>query len=415
MATPPQDPRRAIPGPPSRALTPAPLNPPASPIIADLALAKPGEGPAERQLAALASTGLISPEQRKALTVATTNLDVMRKVATNPGERHFGRIDLMIAVKAPTPIAQAREILSELSKAWEGMSADFHHFRKLFFKGKAALAKLAGKKSRAAALRARVEAGEGDAGELEQQALEIEAEIDYDQAEIDELQHDVEVGQAKLQGKLTEANAQSKAYALICSAAGKDPEAGGFTEDDFLQEELDYYLKAAWWCASEQYQEVDIRDADDRAKRDERWASIERAEGRKAASFGKKAEMRRDGYSRIQIGKEVRLFFEGMGVSQEVVKKEVQGLLASREAFGVFERSSIGGRGSVAGYAPQDFMPNFLSWLDRMVNTYRSQAMAAYKTQGRERLKRLAALLDPSDKDAGVGDKEAQKRESSLE
>jgi hypothetical protein len=383
--------------------------------IVDMALAKPGEGPAERQLAALASTGLISPEQRQALTVATTNLDVMKRVATNPGERHFGRIDLMMAVKAPTPIAQAREVLAQLNEAWEGMSADFHHFRKLFFKGKAALVKLDVKKRQAAALRAKVDAGEGDATDLEDQASILEAEIEEEQAVIDELQHDVSVGQARLQGKLTQANAQSKQYALICAAAGKDPEKGGFTEDDFLTEELDYYLKAAWWCASEQYQEVDIRDAGDRAERDRRWAAIERTEGKKAADFGKRAEMRRDGYSRIQLGKEVRLFFEGMGVSQELVKQELDILKASREAFGVFERSSIGGRGSVAGYAPQDFMPNFLSWLDRMVGKYRSQALATYKAQGRDRLKRLAALLDPSDKEAGAGDKEAQKRESSIE
>jgi hypothetical protein len=393
------------PGGPSRAL--APITPP----IADVTLAKPGEGPAERQLAALASTGLINPEQQRALSVATTNLDVMKRVATNPGERHFGRIDLMMSVKAPTPIAQAREVLSELNAAWEGMSTDFHHFRKLFFKGKAALARLAGKKRQAAALRARIEAGEGDAADLEDQAIILDAECEYDQAEIDELQHDVAVGQAKLQTKLTQANAQSTAYALICSAAGKE----SFTEDDFLQEELDYYLKAAWWCASEQYKEMDIRDESERAKRDERWAQVEREDGKRAAAFGKKQEMRRDGHSRIQLSKEVRLFFEGMSVDQATVAKEIKGLLAQREGFAVFERSSIGGMGSPNGYAPQDFMPNFLSWLDRMVVAYRGQAMAAYKTQGRERLKRLAALLDPADKEYGVGDKEAQKRESSIE
>ena len=393
-------------------LRPAPTHPPAVAATTDLALHKAGEAPAERQLAALASTGLITPEQRAVLAVATTNLDVMKKVATNPGERHFGRIDLMMAVKAPTPIANAREILGQLHEAWEGMSTDFHHFRKLFFKGKAALAKLAAKRRKVGEIRAKIEAGEPDALELEDQATILEAECEYDQAEIDELQHEVSVGQAKLQGKLTSATENGKKYELICKEAGKDP-AVGFTEDDFLTEELDYYLKSAWWCASEQFQEVDIRDSIDRRKRDRRFTPADDDEERDMAA-AKKAEMRRDGHSRIQLSKEVRLFFEGMGVNQDMVKQEIKGLLAQREGFARFERSGIGA-GAAAGYSPQDFMPNFLSWLDRMVVKYRSQALSTYKTQGRDRLKRLAALLDPSDKEKGIGDKEAQSRESALE
>jgi hypothetical protein len=389
----------------SRAVSRA-IPPPVHDLV-DTALAKPGEGPAERQLAALASTGLISPEQRQALTVATTNLDVMKRVATNPGERHFGRIDLMMSVKVPTPIAQAREVLSELNKAWEGMSTDFHHFRKLFFKGKAALAKLAGKKQRAASLRARVEAGEGAAGGLEQLAVELEAEIEYDQAEIDELQHDVAVGQAKLQGKLTEANAQSKAYALICTAAGKDPEAGGFTEDDFLQEELDYYLKAAWWTASEQFKEVDLRGKYHKPGEEPTSWSEER--------MAKKA-MRADGASRINLSREVTLFFEGMGVNQATVKDEIAKLMKDREGFAMFERGGIGVTpGNVMGYAPQDYMPTFLTWIDRMAGKYRVQCLGAYKANGKDKLKRLAALLDPKGGDFGKADAKDQGRDSVLE
>jgi hypothetical protein len=385
------------PGGPSRALAPV-----TSPI-ADLTLAKPGEGPAERQLAALASTGLISPEQQRALSVATTNLDVMKRVATNPGERHFGRIDLMMSVKAPTPIAQAREVLSELNAAWEGMSADFHHFRKLFFKGKAALARLSAKKRQAAAIRARIDAGEGDAAALEDEAIILEAEIDYDQSVIDELQHDVAVGQSKLQTKLTQANAQSMAYALICSAAGKE----SFTEDDFLQEELDYYLKAAWWTASEQFKEVDTRGRYQKPGQEPTSWSEERMA---------KKQMRADGASRIHLSREVTLFFEGMGVTQAVVKDEIGKLQKDREGFAMFERGGIGVTpGNVMGYAPQDYMPTFLTWVDRMVVKYRSQCLGAYKASGRDRLKRLAELLDPKGQDYGKADAKDQGRDSVLE
>lgn len=392
-----------------------PIVPPGQPKHWVSSLPEANEGPAERQLAALVSTGLISPEQQRSLSVATTNLDVMKRVASNPGERHFGRIDLMMSVKAPTAIARGREVLAQLSEAWEGMSHDFHHFRKRFFEGKAALAKLSAKRRKVETLRARA-GTEGNAAELEDEATILEAECEYEQSIIDEIQHDVAVGQAKLQGKLKIANEQSQHYALICREAGRDPDAGGFTEDDFLQEELDYYLKSAWWCASEQFQEVDIRDAIDRKKRDAHYAAMAGMPGmdERAIDAKKRADMRRNGHSRIQVPREVILFFEGMGVTQQVIKHEVGVLNGQREGFKVFERSGIGS-GAVAGYAPQDFMPNFLSWLDAMVVKYRAQALQAYQTQGRDRLKRLAALLDPSDQDIGQGDREKQKRESTFE
>ena len=293
-----------------------------------------------RELTLLQENALITPEAAKALTVASANLQVMKRVSTGVGHRHFNKIDTLLAVRKPTPVSEAREVLASLNGTWENVAGDYHKYRKLHFQAKLMRAKL--NKSKNAVL--------ADLAELTLDDRDIaEAQAALDQASIDEIEAEVAKGHGALKIALEQATAASAKYALICQAAGKDPAAGGFTEDDFLGEECDYYLKSAFWHVSQNFRETDMRGKWARPTKPATNARDEHAlkyggtmtDGTSTEGYRK--------FSKIQADTEVKLYLEGIGVAWPQVQMELNKMLASQEGPGTHAHEPCRGSGEREG------------------------------------------------------------------
>lgn len=317
------------------------------------------------ELALLQENALITPEAARALTVASANLTTMKRVSTGVGQRHFNKIDTLLSVRKPTPVSEAREVLATLGQTWESLAGDFHKYRKLHYQAKLLRAKL--NKTKNGVL------GALEGMDADDRAI-AEAQAALDQASIDEIEAEVAMGHGALKIALEQATAASTKYAAICTAAGKDPNAGGFTEDDFLTEEADYYLKSAFWHASLVMNVVEFGDPKHPIPP----------------------------VKKVRMAQEVRLYFEGMDVTWVMVQQELGKLYESNYNLALLN----GSRDMEA-----EKQTRFHQWLDRMVEKYRTQALAALKQHGPGRLKRLAELLDPKDKSAMRPGKEAIERD----
>lgn len=316
-----------------------PFQPPPKSVVVVRAVPLPVE--MQHELALLQENALITPEAAKALTVASANLGIMKRVSTGVGQRHFNKIDTLLAVRKPTPVSEAREVLATMNGTWENLAGDFHKYRKLHYQAKLMRAKL--NKTKNAVL--------ADLAEITSDDRDIaEAQAALDQASIDEIEAEVAKGHGALKIALEQATAASTKYQAICHAAGKE----SFTEDDFLADECDYYLKSAFWHVSKNFTEV-------------------------AGA----------GWTRAKASEEIRLYLEGMGVSWLMVQGELKNLQMT--AGGVHDAHP--GRDNET-----EVKARFNQWLDRVTEKYRGGALAALKQHGPGRLKRIAALLNPDGK-----------------
>lgn len=346
--------------------------------------------PAKRDLAALATTGLITTEQQRALTTATTNLHQLRNVATAPGQRHFNKVDTLIAVRGNTPIAQARECLSQMGAAWDGLSKDFHHYQKLYAEARLRRAKLAKRQKELEAIT-----------DPDDRTI-AEAEIDLERAQIAELESEVARGEADLRARLAKVTKTSEQYELIVKQSGKTE----FTEADFRAEEIDYYLKSAWWHAAQVYELVDTRDEltrDYAENGSKAWneEGLERGKIR-AQRFLRRLEQFK--HSQIRVKEEVALYFQGLGIHQHEIEAELRKLLEMRESFNY-----------VPGNNGRDFTAHFEGWLTRATQAFRPHAVRAIDQHGFERVQRIGKLLNPDEADGGDhGDVGAIKRGSGV-
>lgn len=311
------------------------------------------EQPAAKDLAVLVETGLMSPENKQALAVATTNLDALKAASTKPGERHFHQIDTMIAVRNPSPIAQARECLTNLEGVWEGLREDFHKYRKLFLSMKVRRAELAKMKKQI------------DVEEDEIERTILEAKYDLELASIDEMESEIARGERIIKDQIENATEQSRRYEVILQGANKD----AFTQEDFREEEMSYYIKSAFWHAAKVFTFVET--------------DIEAMTGEKAG--GKKIR-------KIRMDEEVYLYFESLGVSRQEVRDEVGALQGMREAFEV-----ASGPGFIGS-----FMDHFEGWLNRTAQKYKERIRERVANDGFDRLKRIAGIIDPDSDDVGT-------------
>jgi hypothetical protein len=335
--------------------------------------------PAKRELAALVETNLITAEQQRTLSIATTNLAKMKSVSSPAAARRFSKIDTMIAVRGNSPVAQARECLAGLGAEWEGLTGEFHKFRKMHLEAKLLRAKL-NKKAKAVT----------DITDDDDRAI-AEAEIAVEDAAAAELEALVARGAQALQERIGKATKQSERYALICKQAGKEE----FTDADFRAEEVDYYLKTAFWHAAQIYEAVDTRS---------KWMRDYGGDGSKVGpppdDLGRDDMMEYEGkqrreakkHMRIMIKSEALLYFQAMGITEEDVKGQIRRLFEVREGFDMSTAPLDQGR---------DFTPYFESWLANAVAVHRSRAMSAIDAGGVDRLKRIGDLLDPGEKDGG--------------
>lgn len=332
-----------------------------------------------RELATFVETGLISTEQQKALTIATTNLQVMKAVSSPVGGRHFNRIDTLLSVRLPTPVSQARDALSSLAVAWDSMSADFHTFRALYFEARLRRAKLTVARKKA-----------DDPRLDDDERLIVSAECELESAKIDQIEATVAKGHAALKGQVTKATAASDQYSAILRASGK----AEFTEEDFRQEEIDYYLQSAWWHVSQVFGVVDIRNKRNRP-------------GAPPDDENLKDEARRKHLERLNRRVDVKhdtvLYFQSLGISQHEIEGELKGLLEQRESFDMVNENMS--RNS----NPQSFAGHFEGWVKRTAEKYRGRAVAAVgatlggQGAGMDKLRRITTLIDPNAADKGTG------------
>lgn len=351
--------------------------------------------PAKRELAALVETGLVTIEQQKQLMVATTNLTQMKAVSSPAAARRFSKIDTMIAVRGNSPVAQARECLAGLGAEWEGLTGEFHKYRKMHLEAKLLRARLNKK-------RKNFETGIRDTGlpggfTKVEEAMDaddlaiVAAELDLEEATVAEMEALVARGAQALQERIGKATTKSEQYALICKNAGKTE----FTDADFRAEEVEYYLKTAFWHAAQIYEAVDTRSKwmrdyaadgspDTSAPESDHRDDVMEFEGKKRRKAMK--------HLRIMIKSEALLYFQAMGITEADVQGQIRRLFEVREGFDMSTAPMDQGR---------DFTPYFESWLANAVQVHRSRAMVAIEAGGADRLKRIGELLDPNEKDGG--------------
>ncbi len=351
---------------------------------------------ASRELTSFAETGLITAEQQKALTVATTNMALMKSVQTPMGQRHFDRIDTMLSIRVNSPESQARECLSNLGEAWDTISGDFHKYRELYFEAKLRKAKLHLRQKRLDASAPGFEGVQSTTEPMgeDERAIE-EAEIALERARIDKLEAEVAKGHAALQGQVTKATQASDRYALICKQAGKE----AFTEEDFRKEEIDYYLQSAWWNVAQSYGTIDTRNKWKRPTRPPK-------NQREAEEWADEARK----WRRVDIKHEIVLYFEGLGISRHEIDAELGALLGMRESFDMVNTTMSGHSN------PQPFAPRFDQWVRNMATKYRDRATKAIGEHGFDRIKRISSIISPTDSEnATGGDVGKMDRRSMLE
>ncbi len=318
------------------------------------------------ELAVLVETGLITPVQQKALALASASLQALG--ATTPTEkRHFSRIDTRLLVRTSSPVSEARDVLVQFNAAWAGLAGDFHRYRTIFFEARLRRAKLNKKQKEI----------EGPNLSDDDRVI-LESEVELEKAHIDALESSVRQGHANLQCEIARAATASERYMAICHREGKE----SFSEADFKTEEILYFLKSAWWHASQVFTTHDNRD---------QWARPKAPPKSRSEEYQHLMEARK--HRQIDIKNDVSLYFRALNIDDITIKTELEALLKQRE---VYERS-----------AREHWLPPFAEyfdgWLTQMVSKYKAAAVGAVARNGTQMLERLSTLMDQNAPD--VGDK----------
>lgn len=336
----------------------------------------------QQDLTLLTESGLLSAENQKALTLASASIPAMRDASTPVGERHFARTDSVLAIRSQSPIDQARDVLSSLDKLWSGASGEFHRLRQIHFEIKLR--------------QVRINSTKKKMDKLNGDDLEIaEAEVALSEAEMDGLIASVSQGQDKLQGVITKAVAQSQRYTELCVAAG----VASFTADDFMRDEVSYLIKTAFWHAGQTFSTVDGRD---------KWERL-KAEGKKppktrGEEFGRVLKARE--HMSVRVSMETGMWFEALGISKAEVTAELKDIEQQKFQFD---------RGYAGNPDPPSFFEYFEVWLKQLAIKYAGRVLAAVKTHGPDRLKRLQSIITPVETDVGKGGGSQMERGSMFE
>jgi hypothetical protein len=340
--------------------------------------------PVAHEITQLLSTSLITAEQSRALTTATSALGLMSTVqkltgGKQPGQRHFNRIDVLVQARLPSPIGEARRVLAAMADSWAGLSARFHTYRQKYFDAQLRRAKV--NKKMHQATESAAPGPDGAAGLSADDLAILQAEIQLEAAEIDALEAEVAQGQAELTTAVKVVTAKGEQYAAIVRANG----GREFTESDFREEEISYYLTSAWWAAAESFEQVDARDQWDR---EEAAASIEDQMDRAVLSPRAgvwRRTMQEQQNSRVELKHEVLLYFKGLGIEQMEVHADLKALADMRFNYEI----------SLGPKVRSDFTAHFEGWVRRMVDKYRARAIQAIAQHGFERVQAIQGIIDP--------------------
>jgi len=321
--------------------------------------------PETRELSVLQETGLITPQQAEELAVATRDLRTMEEVSSIPQGRHFGYIDTILSARAPSPVSKARDLLQELGSSWEHARGDFQRLRKVHFEVKLKRAELV--KMEQAVDRCD---DDGDRGILE-------AKRDLLTIEIEDLESDLTYGMRKLQGVTEAATASADRYRGLLTESGKD----ALTAEDFLEEDLGYYLKAAFFHAS---QTVQVRQWVPGGIMDPKvWRQLTKQQ--------REEFVRQNAQQAMTLGEEVLIYFDGLGIAKKEITGELEALAEMRKNFDIVN----GG----AGRHNQAFQAHFDNWLARMATKYLDRARSAVGQFGVARIQRIVQIIEPTRSD----------------
>ncbi len=324
------------------------------------------------ELETYVSTGLITAETQKALSIAVGGAVALKQVATPVGKRHLERIDTIISTRIQSPVGRARETLQTIAGGWEDMRADFHKYRELFYEVRLRRARITKLRKQA------------DQAQDEDDRVIMGAEADLAQAQLDKMASDVAAGEAIMQSAVNKVTKASETYKLICSEAGKE-----FTEEDFLDEEITSYLQTGFWHAAKTFTVIDVRHGEDRAfERKHSYADEKHFQSRKGQA--KDRADNRDAYWRPVMKEDILAFFQALDVPEAVVKREMMALEEQRHNFDLAN-----------GNQPQSFAPRMDAWVQRMAAQFLPGVKALVEKYGHERLKRAASLLAPDPGDSG--------------
>lgn len=332
-------------------------------------LSIPTSHPHARELTTLHESGLITGDQGRALAQATTQWNVLKSVvgATTDGRpppRHFSKVDHVLAVRIPTPVGQARDLLATIGTTWDTLSGEFHRFREMFMEAKVKRAELNKK--------AREITEQIGTGELhnDDQAI-LEAQIQLDGARIDKLEAEVQRGQAALKSGISIMAERSTRYQSLLTAAGKSE----FAPEDFLAEEIDYLLKSAWMVAAQSY----------------------------GATPTLEASGMPSPRSRIALAHEIQLYFANLGVTWSEIESEFSDLQMQRVSYDMAKNPA----------STTNFSAQFDNWITRMAVKYRPRVITAVAQHGMDRLKAIQEIIEPPSDSGHHGDA-APKRRSVL-
>lgn len=298
------------------------------------------EGVESRDLVMLQESNLITEEQSKALTVASESLPLIHKFK-GPETRQMGRHYAQLTAGKDSPVQDAIDALRELDEVWDESREDFQKYRRLYFEGRLKLAKLNKMEKKLA------DVEDEDDHEI------LQAEIALERVELEALETDLAKGKRHLQNCIDKAIAASNQYKLVCKAAGKE----SFTEEDFKNEEIDYYVKTAFFYAAQNYRLMENQDSG-------------------------MQHLAQDQRTEVQLPREVCQYFEALGITNAEITRAIGDLEAQRYNF----------RG-------RDFSPYFDGWLNRTCAKYRDKVSAAMNNPAR--LNRVQQLLNPESADVG--------------
>lgn len=303
-------------------------------------------------ITSLGQTDLITQDQAENLALATRDMAGFAKVGTPVGARHLGSVDTMLSVTQPTAVGKAREVLHELGEHWNQLKPDFHKYRKIYFEAKLLRAELA-----------KLQKQIDTCDDAEDRAI-LEARYQLQLARVEEMESQVADGHQQLKDELEEATACSEKYQAIL----KDAKKKEFTPEEFLEEELEHYLKSAFWHAGQVFVVKEVVIAD--------------------TPFGKQVNQ----FVRMQ--KEVLVYFEGLGITPKELHEEFLALNDMRTLHMQMNPVIMGG-------PPQSFRPYFEGWIQRTTQKYLPYVKDVVAERGIKHLQRIMQLLEPTTDDQG--------------
>lgn len=339
------------------------------------------ERPEVKDLALVRGRGLITEHQEQQILAATNDAQSLIHSAAfrqqaDPLERHASFADglMFLAPGGASAITRAREALANVHQVWESVRPEFHKYKRMFYQ------------------KAKKEAEAINLAEFLQEESDdrkkrlMQADLNLLRAEIEELEAELNYGERHIRQAMEEASEASGHYALILKETGKT----SLTKEDFEAEELEYFLMAAFWHASNTFKTfVHSSSAKHRITGRVQRAIQEGADPNNMhlTDF---ADPHQD--IKIQLDEDAFMFLQALGIHRTVIEVELKNLLAQKQAFDQHHESS-----------PQDFSERHRNWLTTMSRKYLETAQSKVVSVGYARVRRMGTALTQTFEKSGWG------------